>query len=314
MSARHLDPPIARDLHIGLVGCGLWGRNILRDLRALGCTVHVAEPDAANRAAAEEGGAATVAASPDDLPTVDGLVVATPASTHVAVVEALLGRDVPIFLEKPFTPDLAAAERLAAQCPDRLFVMHVWRYHAGVEALAEIARTQALGPVLGLRTVRTNWTSPRRDIDSVWTLAPHDLSIALDVLGHVPEPQFATAEVHDGRAVGLLGVGGTDAWHVLEVSTRYGDKRRETRLHTTDGVAVLPTAGTHLDIYHGDARSETARVERRALPGTSALVRELEAFVAHLQGGPPPRSGMDDALAILRAMLRLRHLAGLDAS
>lgn len=300
-------------MHIGLVGCGRWGRNILRDLLALGCAVHVAEPDPAQRAAAEQEGAASVAASHTGLPTLDGIVIATPASTHVAVAEALLGRDVPIFLEKPFTPDLDGAERLVRQCPDRLFIMHVWRYHPGIEALAEIARSEALGPVLGLRTVRMNWTSPRRDIDSVWTLAPHDLSIALEIFGTLPEPRFATAEVHADQAVGLLGVSGTAPWHAFEVSTRYGDKRRETRLHARDGVAVLPTAGTHLELYHGHASSASPEVERRPLPDAPPLYRELQAFLAYLQGGPPPRSSTSDALAILRAMLQLRALAGISS-
>ena len=124
---------------LGLVGCGLWGKNILRDLRVLSAEVVVADPDPAARTAAEVQGARTVAAL-DALPEVEGVVVATPASTHAEVIDALLPRGIPIFIEKPFTLDLERARRLAAVAAERLFVMHVWRYHPGIEALRGFAQ------------------------------------------------------------------------------------------------------------------------------------------------------------------------------
>src|SRR5262245_47248432 len=85
---------------VGLVGCGRWGRNILRDLASLGARVVVADPSEPARRAAIAGGALAAVPAADELPEVDGLVVATPASTHAAVIEPLLPRGVPVFVEK----------------------------------------------------------------------------------------------------------------------------------------------------------------------------------------------------------------------
>ncbi len=127
------------------MGCGAWGRYILRDLVSLGCEVPVVARSERSVANAREGGAATIVGSIEELPEVAGVVVATPTSSHAEVVEEALGLGVPVYVEKPLTDDAAAAERLAAQAPDRLFVMDKWRYHPGVEALAELARSDELG-------------------------------------------------------------------------------------------------------------------------------------------------------------------------
>ncbi len=298
---------------IGLIGCGLWGRNILRDLCRLGAEVHVVETDASRRAQAEASGARSVLDRADALSEVDGLVVATPATSHAEVIEALAPRGVPIFTEKPFTTELASAERLARTLPDRLFVMHVWRYHRGVEMLGELARSGELGPVEWLRTTRTNWTSPRKDIDPLWTLAPHDLSIALEVLGEIPEPRYARAEIGPVGPCALLGVLGERPSLVLEVSTRYGDKRREVRLHCRDGVARLVDGDVdYVEILRSKPDGDLAcEIERRRFSAEPPLLLELRTFLAHLAGGPAPRSSAAEGLASVAAMIRLRELAGL---
>src|SRR5262245_29859200 len=160
---------------IGLVGCGHWGGLVLRDLVALGSRVVVADIDATVRASAEAVGATTTSDA-DALPEVDGLIVATPAVTHAEVVTALLPPGVPLLVEKPFTTNTKDAQRLTQQGGSRIFVGHTWRYHPGVQLLGEIARSGEIGRVVGLRSTRTNWTSPRTDVDSVWNLAPHDLT------------------------------------------------------------------------------------------------------------------------------------------
>ncbi len=299
---------------VGLVGCGLWGRLILRDLVALRCAVTVVDPSAEARGRALAGGAVAAVPSLDGAPDPDGWIVSTPAVTHAAVVDALLQRSAPVFCEKPFTVDRASAAALAARGQGRLFVMHVWRYHPGIEALAALARSGELGPVEWLRTTRTNGPSPRRDIDPVWTLAPHDLSIALAILGRIPEPRCAVAEMHDGRPAGMVAVLGDGPLVVLEVSTRHRGKRREVRLHCRDGVAVLAGGeATHVEIHRGgtDPAGEPAPPERRAVATEPPLLRELRAFVVHLGGGPPPPTDAAEGLAVVEAMVALRALAGI---
>src|SRR5262249_46632918 len=174
---------------VGLVGCGSWGRFILRDLLTLGCRVTVVARTEASRERAD--GAAEIVGSIDELPEVEGIVVATPTSNHAEVVEESLARGVPVFVEKPLTNDVAKAERLAGAADGRLFVMDKWRYHPGVELLARLAQDGSLGEVVGLHTTRIGWGNAHDDVDATWVLAPHDLSIGLEILGHVPEARGA---------------------------------------------------------------------------------------------------------------------------
>jgi predicted dehydrogenase len=300
---------------IGLVGCGSWGRFILRDLVTLGCKVTVVARSERTRANAEEGGAVGVVRSFGEVPAVDGIVVATPTSTHAVVVEQALGRGVPVFVEKPLVNDPADADQLAAAAPDRLFVMDKWRYHPGVELLGEIARRDELGRVIGLRTRRVGWGNPH-DVDAVWILAPHDLAVGLEILGKVPKPRTAVADAADGTVSGLIGVLGEAPWLALEVSARMIDRRREITLICEDGVAMLPDGySDHLRIARAADPGETPTLEPEAHPISTELplLRELQAFVEHLRGGPPPRSSAADGAAIVRAIAELRTLAGLSS-
>lgn len=306
-------PPVRQGTRVGLVGCGKWGRHVLRDLVSLGCEVSVAARSGASRAAAAEGGAADVAETVGELPEVEGIVVATPTKTHAAVVEEALAREVPVFVEKPLTDDLAAADRLAAAAPERLFVMDKWRYHPAVELLAELARTQELGRVLGLRTTRNGWGNPH-DVDSVWILAPHELAIGLEILGTLPATRSAVAAVQDGYAFGLVAVLGEDPWHALELSSRSPERRREITLLCEDGIAVMQGGyGDGVRIFRVADSSDTTLPEPELRPVSSELplLRELQAFVEHLAGGPPPRSSAAEGAAAVRRIAELRALAGI---
>lgn len=304
----------AGGVHIGLVGCGAWGRHILCDLLGLGCKVTVAVRSEEHGRYAAEHGASAVVKSGADLPAVDGLVVATPISTHAAVVGELLLRNVPIFCEKPITADRASARYLATMAPTRLFVMDKWRYHPGIEALRDIARSGELGPVHGLRTTRVGWGFTHSE-DATWVLIPHELSVALEILGSVPRPKSALVDQVDGRAAGVVGTFGDSPWLVSEVSVRHPDRRREVRLYCRDGVAVLddPYRDHVLIAWNGDLVGGVRPiVEQRPISTEFPLLRELRAFVEHLNGGPPPRSSALEGLAVVEAIADLRVLAGLD--
>jgi predicted dehydrogenase len=291
---------------VGLVGCGEWGRLILRDLRALGCTVAVVARSEESAARARVGGAQAVVGDVAALPEVAGVVVAVPTAVHAQAIEAALPRGVPVFVEKPLCPGVEDARRLCAAAGDRVFVMDKWRYHPGVEALRDIARAGELGAVRGLRTTRVQWGNRHADVDAVWILAPHDLSIGQEILGGVPEPRAAVAEGTAARLEGMVALLGHEPWQVLEVSARHAQFRREVRLHCAEGVAVLDDGwADSLLVARGDGSRE-----RRPLPAGLPLLRELRAFVEHLGGGPPPRSSAAEALAVVEAIARLRALAG----
>ncbi len=75
---------------VALIGCGRWGRHILRDLVSLGCMVTVVARSEQSRRRAIEGRASDIVSSVAELPEVDGMVVATPTITHADVLEAAL--------------------------------------------------------------------------------------------------------------------------------------------------------------------------------------------------------------------------------
>jgi predicted dehydrogenase len=291
---------------VALLGCGRWGRHILRDLLALGAGVVVVDPAPAARAAAASLGADAAVADAAELPAVAGAVVATPTVAHAAAIEALLPRGIPIFCEKPLTADAATARRLTAAAADRLFVMDKWRYHPGVACLRDIARSQELGPVRALETVRHGWAHAHADVDAIWTLAPHDLSIALEILGALPAVSAATGtRVGAGgvRLVGLLGSGPRVRIDVGSVTP----PQRQIRLRCEHGDAVL-----------GDAYSDHVTVTRAGAPPEHRVIgldpplrRELHSFLAHLAGGPPPKSSGADGALIVETIERLRLVAGL---
>jgi predicted dehydrogenase len=294
---------------VGLVGCGNWGRHILRDLVSLGCEVPVVARSCESVARAEEGGAAATVRDVGSLPSVDAVVVATPTSTHAPVLEEVLELGVAVFCEKPLTDDPDAAERLAARAPETLFVMDKWRYHPGVGELAAIARERRLGAVWGLRTVRVSWGSPHEDADPVWVLTPHDLSIGYEILGAFGQPESAVGQWRDGDAVHMSAVlRGKGWWHTLEVSGRSPERRRIVELYCDEGVAVLGDGwDEHVTVYRdGHGSLEGERIET---PGELPLLAELRAFVEHVRGGPPPRSTAAEGAAVVSTIAKLRALA-----
>jgi predicted dehydrogenase len=280
---------------VGQIGCGVWGALVLRDLRTLGCDVRVVARSDASRARAAAGGAEAVVPDVSGLSGLDAVVVVTPIATHATVIREALEHDVPVFVEKPLCDDLRDADHLAALAPERLFVMDKWRYHPGIRKLAEFAAAGSLGRAHGLRTIRVQ-PDNRHAEDATWVLAPHDLAIALEILGEVPRP-VAAAGVRDGeKLVTLHAILETDrGWQVIEVSERDCD----------DGLAVLEGAwDEHVAVHTPDGRTE--RVET---PGELPLLAELRAFVEHVGGSGPPKSSVVEGAAVVRAIDAMRSLA-----
>jgi predicted dehydrogenase len=248
---------------------------------------------------------------------IDGAIVTTPASTHGAVVRKILskwGATLPVLCEKPLTTCASEAVQLAKDAPN-LFVDHTWRYHPGVILLGEIARSGVLGTVLGLRTTRTNWTSPRTDVDAVWNLVPHDLTLGLEILGQIPPPRAALCEMLQGRAVSMWALLGAEPWLVLESSNRFADKRREIRVHGTEAVAVLPSVESpFINISFQGSGLTPERVQEVAVPQTNPLDEVVGDFADFLAGGPRPKCDAHEGAAVVAMIETLRGLAGLDAA
>ncbi len=294
--------------NIGLVGCGIWGKKILKTLLEKNVDVTVFEASQAYQEEALNLGAKKFIVYKQSLAKeikqqFDGIVVATPSSTHRTVIEELSDFSIPLFVEKPLTTNLADAQSLVEISHNEIFMMHIWQYHPGINMLASIAKEKKLGELLQIKTSRTNWTSPRIDTDTLWNLMAHDLSIFQTILGEIPKPVFAIAEKHNDVKRDLTVIFGKQPYCVTQLSNRSESKMREVRLQCSKGVARLKNEqDNYIEIIHGDDKSAEPSIERITLDNTTALETELTVFLDYLNGGPPPISNLYDGLRIIETI------------
>lgn len=290
-----------------LVGCGSWGKHILRDLVEAGCEVTVVarSPESVERA--RVGKADRIVPRLRHAEEPDGLVVAVPTSLHAEVLDQATQFGKPIFVEKPITNDPETAARFADS--ETIFVMDKWRYHPGITTMRELIGTGEFGPLRGIHTTRHSVFNPHHDVDAIWVLAPHDLSIVLEFMGELPPAVAAQGEVAgvEARLTGFLGSGVS-----IDVSSRSHVFRREVRL-TFDEAVVALTDGYARDLEVLLTRGGS-EPDRRQIPIADhlPLAAELHAFIAYLFGGPAPKSSAAEGVSIVNRLQELRYLAGLD--
>lgn len=299
---------MSRPPSIGLVGCGQWGQWILRDLISLGCHCVVADPSAPGREHAVGLGARDCVSHASELPhELDGYVVATPASTHHEVVLSLLGRGRPIYVEKPLTDSAHTARHLAEIAPHGLFVMEKWRYHGGVQAIANLCRSGSLGKVRTLHCRRVQSGQSQRDVNPIWTLLPHDLSIVDHILGELPAAITAEA-THgpNGEALSLDAALKTEDVEVfITISSLSAHKERSLVVHLEGGtLSMVDPMADHI-LFKADTSPVDAPAQQIHVGTEMPLLLELKAFVDHLQGGPPP---MADAARSARSVVLIEQL------
>lgn len=277
-------------MKFALIGCGLWGAVILRDLVQLGNQVNVIELDSQHAADALSLGAERVSKELKDITNADAVIIATPASTHAEIIHALdaMGNMLPIFCEKPLVDSSAHARGLLLRSGPPLFVMHIWRYHPGVIKLRELYTEGCIGALTQFKSLRANWTSPRTDVDTLMNMAPHDLSILQFLLGRIPPVISATAERINGEIKSCLAIlkdpDGPSC--IVEVSNRYAEKRREVRMHGVEGVLVLPndTDGEIL-LTRAGGSIFASNVNRFSYEKRSAMQQQLCEIMDYLKTG-----------------------------
>ena len=120
----------------------------------------------------------------DDL---DGVIVATPPATHFAVAVKALNAGLYALVEKPLATTVEDAEAMvAASSGNRLMVGHTFEYNPAVRRLREIIDSGVLGRILYIDSARLNLGLYQRDVNVIWDLAPHDISIATYLLDELP--------------------------------------------------------------------------------------------------------------------------------
>lgn len=186
--------PTSSRLRFGVIGYGYWGPQLARNLARLptGCVTHIADRSPERRwEAHREHPSAHVTDSLDDAlaSDVDALAIATPIRTHYALARAALEHGKHVLVEKPLADSVAHAEDLAAMARERglvLMVGHTYMYSSAVEELRRLVQSGTLGRVYYVDSVRANLGIFQNDINVVWDLAPHDISILGYIFGTAP--------------------------------------------------------------------------------------------------------------------------------
>jgi predicted dehydrogenase len=294
---------------IGLIGCGNWGKNILRDLIQLGCQVYVVDIDARARSRAAEKGARQVFADMDDLPECDGYVAAVPIPDLTPQTARLLRFKKPVFAEKTLCLSVRDINLLRnSGGADYVFCMHKWHYHPGIEALRRAALSGKIGELDEIHTIRCGWVDDFHGGDVFWTMAVHDLTIVKHIAGFIPDRVRAINIIKNeaGLPVSLTAMTGTKPLVVMSVNGRHYQKVSSASLHGNKGCAILEDAyDDHITLKTDEGEEKTP------IDTTFPLFLELREFVQYLDGGPRPRCNLDQAAEVTLALLDLREKAGL---
>ena len=192
-------------MNFGVIGYGYWGPNIVRNLASLegSQVVGIAEVSAGARARAQKAyPMVKVTAEAKDLvtsPEVDAIAVVSPVWTHYELTKAALENGKHVFVEKPFTSNTAQAEELinlAARKNLKVMVDHTFLFTGAVRKICQLLDEGSLGRLYYYDSTRVNLGLFQHDVNVLWDLAPHDLSIMDHVIKSKPEAIVATGQGH----------------------------------------------------------------------------------------------------------------------
>jgi predicted dehydrogenase len=178
--------PELQPVGIGIVGAGYWGRNLVRNALQSPATQLIAVCDSdLSRANALVGSFSGVDAIQDvrqllDDPMVEAVVVATPPATHLEVAMSAIEAGKHVLVEKPLASSYAEGRALVNAAEEHGVVLmcdHTYCYTPAVQRIRELVHSGVLGELQFVDSVRINLGLVQRDVDVLWDLAPHDLSI-----------------------------------------------------------------------------------------------------------------------------------------
>lgn len=192
-------------IRFGVVGYGYWGPNIVRNLQGMpnvDITAVCDKSSAARKRVHKNHPQIYVMADPAEImnsPEVDAVAIVTPVWTHFELAKAALENGKHVFVEKPFTSNVRQAEELinlAEQKNLKIMVDHTFLFTGAVKKIKQLLQEGLLGKLYYYDSTRVNLGLFQHDINVVWDLAPHDLSILDHVIESNPEALVATGQKH----------------------------------------------------------------------------------------------------------------------
>jgi predicted dehydrogenase len=181
-------------IKIGVIGCGYWGPNLIRNFVEIPASEVVIVADLREERLAHIKSTypnIKVTKEYQDLFTEDiqAVIIATPPSTHYPLAEEFLTRGYHVFVEKPITLNSQHAEELIQISKENrlvLMVGHTFEYNQAVHTLKDLIDSGELGKIYYVDAARLNLGLYQNDSNVLWDLAPHDISILLYLLGRTP--------------------------------------------------------------------------------------------------------------------------------
>lgn len=324
-------------IRVGVVGCGYWGSKHARVLSAEPTVEQLVfvdpRPERRDDLLRSFPHAVATSSMQDALPKVDALVIATPAATHADLALRAIAAGKHVLVEKPLATDVHDARRMidAAEAAGVVLMAgHTFEYNAAVWALRDAVRTGELGDVYYLDSARLNLGLYQSDINVLWDLAPHDVSIFNHVLGSTPEVVSAWGgthahHIHEDVAYVRLGYKAMDVTAQLHVSwldpckvrrvtvvgsrkmAVYNDMSSEEKLRIYDkGVAArLPadtSTGTGQPLHAMPVTYRYGGITSPYLPVQEPLAVQDQHFVRCVSSGGRPQTDGRNGLAVVQVL------------
>ncbi len=190
---------------IGVIGYGYWGPNIVRNFSRLKSAKVAAVSDFSEKALSRVNDLypeMKVTANPDEIltsPDIDAVAIVTPVSTHFELAKKALQNGKHIFVEKPFTSTSIQAEELIELADKKKLVImvdHTFLFTGAVRKIKQLIDDNVLGHLYYYDSMRINLGLFQHDVNVIWDLAPHDLSIMDFLIKESPVAIGASGKGH----------------------------------------------------------------------------------------------------------------------
>jgi predicted dehydrogenase len=317
-------------MHVGVVGCGYWGPNLVRNLLSnRKCTgVTICDASEQNLARARERFPhVRCVQSFDELladASVEAVLIATPVSTHFELARACLASARHTFIEKPLTASAAEAEMLIATAERvgvTLMVGHTFEFSPPVVKIKQIIESGDLGDIYYISATRVNLGIHQKDVSVVWDLAPHDLSMFFYWLDEAPSGvtmmggDYVRAGISDVAFINLQFASGTKA--NLEVSWLSPVKLRQITIVGSQKMLIYDDTNAMERVKVFDRGVEfrdpvtfneytltyrTGDIVSPAVSTTEPLQLELDHFLECSATGERPRTDGLSGLRVVRVL------------
>jgi predicted dehydrogenase len=315
---------VSREVRLGQVGVGQWGKNLARNFAALAELAWVCDIDRSQHAGlAEQYPSSRITSSVDELladDSVEAVVIATPVPTHYELARRALEAGKHVFVEKPPAMRAADLEELCELAEERGRVLmpgHLLLYHPAVEKLKQIVDSGELGDVLYVYGNRQNLGTFRTNENALWSLGVHDLSVLLHLLEEEPSEvraqgnAFLTGGVEDVVFCYLRFPSGKMAH--MHLSWLDPHKIRRITVVGNDKMAVFDDMERDRKItVYENWRTRTGSIYSPKVDAIEPLRRESQHFLRLVAGDGDPHKAAREAIAVVRALEQLQ--AGLEAA